>query len=126
MLPRRRKPTPRTVWIQPGSPSLRRSDGHVHVDRSWSARWWRPSHTSSSRRRRETTDARTRRERREEIELLRRQLDLVSVQERAACLAVDRRAHRRGAREAGARSPVRRVTALMRASSSRMPNGLTR
>ena len=110
--------------LDPGrwSPSLRRSDATwtsiVFVDP-----YQFVCHTSSRSRRRLTAAPASRRAR-EQVELLGRELDLAAVH-------VTRRArvsHLECAdaqRRVGRRSCVRRVTARIRATTSRKPNGLT-
>ena len=122
---RSRKPTPRTVSIQPGSPSFRRSAA------TWTSIVFEEPYqlvcqTSASSRCRLTAAPGIARERREQLELLRRQLELAAVEGRAAGALVDLEvADPHGPRARRRDDAARRMTARIRAISSRSPYGLT-
>ena len=85
---RSRKPTPRTVSIQPGSPSFRRSAA------TWTSIVFEEPYqlvcqTSASKPLPAHGRAGIARERGEQLELLRRQLELAAVEACAACALVD-------------------------------------
>ena len=85
---RRRKPTPRTVSIQPASPSLRRSAATctsiVFVEP-----YQLVSQTSSSRLRRDYRRAGIASEHGEQVELLRRQVELAAAEPHAPRARID-------------------------------------
>ena len=123
---RRRKPTPRTVSIQSRVAQLSAQRRDVHVDR---LRRPEPARLPDVLEDPLPADrsARVGREQREQVELARRELRAVapsSVTRRAATVdheSVD--PHRRHV--AGPEAPARRITAWIRATSSRSPYGLT-